>query len=107
MGDVGSQALGGGVTAIALLTNTHLLLVILGGLWVIEALSVIIQVAGFRWFGGRRVFRMAPIHHHFEMKEWPETTIITRFWIIAAIGVALGLGIFYGDFLAVGQVGGS
>ncbi|WP_420613458.1 phospho-N-acetylmuramoyl-pentapeptide-transferase [Candidatus Spongiisocius sp.] len=107
MGDVGSQALGGGITAVALLTNTHLLLVILGGLFVIEALSVIIQVAGFRWFGGRRVFRMAPIHHHFEMKEWPETTIITRFWIVAAIGVALGLGIFYGDFLAVGRVGGS
>ena len=102
MGDVGSQALGGGVTAIALLTNTHLMLVILGGLFVIEALSVIIQVVGFRWFGGRRVFRMAPIHHHFEMRDWPETTIITRFWIVGAIGVALGLGIFYADFLSVG-----
>ena len=105
MGDVGSQALGGGITALALLTNTHLLLVIIGGLFVIEALSVIIQVVGFRWFGGRRVFRMAPIHHHFEMKEWPETTIITRFWIIAAIGVGLGMGIFYGDFLAASRIG--
>ena len=106
MGDVGSQALGGGMAALALLTNTHLLLAIIGGLYVIETLSVIIQVAGFRWFGGRRVFRMAPIHHHFEMKEWPETTIITRFWILAAIGVALGLGFFYRDFLSVGGVDG-
>lgn len=107
MGDVGSQALGGGVAALALLTNTHLLLAIIGGLYVMETLSVIIQVAGFRWFGGRRVFRMAPIHHHFEMKQWPETTIIIRFWILAAIGVALGLGLFYRDFLTVGGVGGS
>lgn len=106
MGDVGSQALGGGMAALALLTNTHLLLGIIGGLYVMETLSVIIQVAGFRWFGGRRVFRMAPIHHHFEMKQWPETTIITRFWILAAIGVALGLGFFYGDFLASGGVDG-
>ena len=106
MGDVGSQALGGGMAALALLTNTHLLLVIIGGLYVVETVSVIVQVAGFRWFGGRRVFRMAPIHHHFEMKDWPETTIITRFWILAAIGVALGLGLFYGDFLAGGGVDG-
>ena len=106
MGDVGSQALGGGMAALALLTNTHLLLAILGGLYVVETLSVIVQVAGFKWFGGRRVFRMAPIHHHFEMKDWPETTIITRFWILAAIGVALGLGLFYGDFLAGGGVDG-
>ena len=106
MGDVGSQALGGGMAALALLTNTHLLLVIIGGLYVVETLSVIVQVAGFKWFGGRRVFRMAPIHHHFEMKEWPETTIITRFWILAAIGVALGLGLFYGDFLATGGADG-
>ena len=105
MGDVGSQALGGGMAALALLTNTHLLLVILGGLYVVETLSVIVQVAGFKWFGGRRVFRMAPIHHHFEMKQWPETTIITRFWILAAIGVALGLGLFYGDYLTIGGAG--
>ncbi len=111
MGDVGSQALGGGLAALALLTNTHLLLAIIGGLYVMETLSVIIQVAGFKWFGGRRVFRMAPIHHHFEMRQWPETTIIIRFWILAAIGVALGLGLFYRDFLATagvdGLVGGS
>ena len=106
MGDVGSQAMGGGIAALALLTNTHLLLAVIGGLYVVETLSVIIQVAGFRWFGGRRVFRMAPIHHHFELKGWPETTVITRFWILASIGAAMGLGLFYGDFLAAGGVEG-
>jgi phospho-N-acetylmuramoyl-pentapeptide-transferase len=98
MGDTGSQALGGAMAALALLTNTHLLLVILGGLYVMTTLSVILQVIAFRGFG-RRLFRMAPIHHHFELKGWPETTVIIRFWILAAIGVALGLGIFYGDFV--------
>ncbi len=104
MGDVGSQALGGGMAALALLTNTHLLLLVIGGLYVIETLTVIMQVVSFRWFGGRRIFRMAPVHHHFELKGWPETTIITRFWILAAIGVALGLGLFYADFIAGGGV---
>ena len=104
MGDVGSQALGGGMAALALLTNTHLLLIVVGGLYVVETMSVIMQVISFRWFGGRRIFRMAPIHHHFELKGWPETTIITRFWIMAAIGVALGLGLFYADFIAGGGV---
>ena len=104
MGDVGSQALGGGMAALALLTNTHLLLIVIGGLYVVETMSVILQVISFRWFGGRRIFRMAPIHHHFELKGWPETTIITRFWIMAAIGVALGLGLFYADFIASGGV---
>lgn len=104
MGDVGSQALGGGMAALALLTNTHLLLIVVGGLYVVETMSVILQVISFRWFGGRRIFRMAPIHHHFELKGWPETTIITRFWIMAAIGVALGLGLFYADFIAGGGV---
>lgn len=102
MGDVGSQALGGGMAALALLTNTHLLLLVLGGLYVIETLSVILQVASFHWLGGRRLFRMAPIHHHFELMGWPETTVITRLWILAAAGVAVGLGIFYADFLAAG-----
>lgn len=101
MGDVGSQSLGGGVAALALLTNTHLLLPILGGLFVMETVSVILQVGSFRLFG-RRIFRIAPIHHHFERVGWPETTIIVRFWIIAAIGVALALGFFYGDFVTSG-----
>jgi len=98
MGDTGSQALGGGMAALALLTNTHLLLVVLGGLYVVITASVIIQVAAFRGFG-RRVFRMAPLHHHFELAGWPETLIIVRFWILSGILVALGLGLFYGDFI--------
>jgi phospho-N-acetylmuramoyl-pentapeptide-transferase len=99
MGDVGSQGLGGAMAALALLTNTHLLLVVLGGLYVVETLSVIVQVIAFRGFG-RRVFRMTPIHHHFELAGWPETTIIVRFWILGALMVALGLGMFYGDFIS-------
>ncbi|MBT8216563.1 MAG: phospho-N-acetylmuramoyl-pentapeptide-transferase [Acidimicrobiia bacterium] len=100
MGDVGSQALGGAMAALALLTNTHLLLAVLGGLYLMVTVSVILQVASFRLFG-RRIFRMAPIHHHFELGGWPETTVIIRFWIIAGICVALGLGIFYGDFISM------
>lgn len=100
MGDVGSQAIGGALAAFALLTNTHLLLVVLGGLYLLETVSVIAQVFSFRVFG-KRIFRMAPIHHHFELKQWPEITVIVRFWILAGIGVALGLGIFYADFISM------
>ena len=98
MGDVGSNAIGGAIAALALLTNTHLLVIVLGGLYVLEATSVVLQIVSFRWLG-KRVFRMAPIHHHFELAGWPETTVIIRFWILAGIGVAIGLGIFYGDFV--------
>jgi len=98
MGDTGSQALGGGLAALALLTNTHLLLVVLGGLYVMVTMSVILQVFSFRVFG-KRIFLMAPVHHHFELKGWPETTVIVRFWIMSGIGVALGVGVFYADFL--------
>jgi phospho-N-acetylmuramoyl-pentapeptide-transferase len=98
MGDVGSQALGGALAALALLTNTHLLLIVLGGLYVMITVSVILQVFTFRVWG-RRIFLMAPIHHHFELKGWPETTIIIRFWIMAGLGVAVGVGVFYADFL--------
>ena len=104
MGDTGSQALGGAMAALALLTNTHLLLPVLGGLSVMITMSVIVQVAVFR-STGRRVFRMAPLQHHFELKGWPETTIIVRFWILAALFVAIGLGAFYGDFITSGGVG--
>jgi len=104
MGDVGSQALGGAMAAMALLTNTHLLLGVLGGLYVMITMSVILQVFTFRMWG-KRIFRMAPLHHHFELKGWPETTIIIRFWILAALFVALGLGLFYGDFITSGGVG--
>lgn len=98
MGDVGSQAIGGALAAMALLTNTHLLLIVLGGLYVMITMSVILQVFTFRVWG-KRIFLIAPIHHHFEMKGWPETTVIIRFWILAGLGVAIGVGIFYGDFL--------
>ena len=104
MGDTGSQALGGAMAAMALLTNTHLLLVVLGGLYVMETMSVILQVASFRVLG-KRIFRMAPIHHHFELKGWPETLIIVRFWILAGLFVALALGLFYGDFITSGGIG--
>ncbi len=100
MGDVGSQGIGGLLAALALLTNTHLLLVIVGGIFVAETLSVMLQVASFK-LTGKRVFRMAPFHFHFDLAGWPETTVVIRFWILTGIGVALGLGLFYADFIAV------
>ena len=100
MGDTGSLAIGSGLGAICLLLNLDLLLIIIGGLFVLETLSVILQVVSFRVFG-RRIFRMAPFHHHFELLGWPETTVIVRFWILAGLFAALGLGIFYGEFLTV------
>lgn len=102
MGDTGSLAIGAGLACLALTTNTALLLPIIGGVFVIETLSVILQVASFRLFGGRRIFRMAPLHHHFELLGWPETTVIIRFWILAGLCLALGLGLFYADFLSTG-----
>ena len=104
MGDTGSLAIGGMFAAMAVLTETELLLVILGGLFVVETVSVIIQVASFRLFG-RRVFKMAPIHHHFELNGWQETTVIVRFWIVAGLSVSFGLGLFYADFIARGGIG--
>jgi phospho-N-acetylmuramoyl-pentapeptide-transferase len=103
MGDTGSLALGSGLAALCLLMNLQLLLAVIGGLFVIETLSVVIQVVSFRVFH-RRVFRMAPVHHHFELLGWPETTVIVRFWVLAGLFAALGLGIFYGDFLSVAKV---
>jgi phospho-N-acetylmuramoyl-pentapeptide-transferase len=103
MGDTGSLSIGSGLAALCLLMNLDLLLVVIGGLFVIETLSVVIQVVSFRLFH-RRVFRMAPLHHHFELLDWPETTVIVRFWILAGLFAALGLGIFYGDFLSVSKV---
>ncbi len=103
MGDTGSLAIGSGLATLCLLMNLDLLLVVIGGLFVIETMSVVIQVVSFRLFG-RRVFLMAPIHHHFELLGWPETTVIVRFWILAGLFAALGLGIFYGDFLTVSKI---
>jgi phospho-N-acetylmuramoyl-pentapeptide-transferase len=102
MGDTGSLAIGAGLAALCLLLNLDLLLPIIGGLFVMETLSVIAQVVSFRVFH-RRIFRMAPIHHHFELLGWPETTVIVRFWVLGGIFVALGLGIFYADFLSVAK----
>ncbi|HUI03848.1 MAG TPA: phospho-N-acetylmuramoyl-pentapeptide-transferase [Acidimicrobiales bacterium] len=99
MGDTGSLAIGSGLAALCLQMNLQLLLPVIGGLFVIETLSVALQVVSFRVFG-RRVFRMAPLHHHFELLGWPETTVIVRFWILGGLFAALGLGIFYADFLS-------
>jgi phospho-N-acetylmuramoyl-pentapeptide-transferase len=98
MGDVGSQGIGGLLAALALLTNTHLLLVVLGAVFVAETVSVIAQVASFRTTG-KRIFRMSPLHFHFDLGGWPETVVVIRFWIMTGVGVALGLGLFYADFL--------
>ncbi|HXS65142.1 MAG TPA: phospho-N-acetylmuramoyl-pentapeptide-transferase [Streptosporangiaceae bacterium] len=98
MGDTGSLALGGVLAGLAVCTQTQLLLVILGGLFVIITLSVMIQVGSFK-LTGKRVFRMAPLQHHFELIGWAETTIVIRFWLIAGLFVALGLGLFYIEWL--------
>jgi phospho-N-acetylmuramoyl-pentapeptide-transferase len=103
MGDTGSLAVGTALAALCLLMNLDLLLVVIGGLFVVEAASVVLQIISFRLFH-RRVFKMAPIHHSFELRRWPETTIIIRFWILAGLLAALGLGIFYADFLRIGRV---
>jgi phospho-N-acetylmuramoyl-pentapeptide-transferase len=105
MGDTGSLALGGTLAALAIFTSTQLLLAVLGGLFVVETLSVIMQVASFRLLR-RRVFKMAPIHLHFELTGWPEFTVIVRFWILSGLAVAFGLGLFYAEFIARGGTGG-
>ena len=83
------------------ITNTQLLLIVIAGLYVAESASSALQIAWFK-ATGRRIFRMAPIHHHFELAGWPETTVVVRLWIVAGIGVALGLGLFYSDFIRAG-----
>jgi phospho-N-acetylmuramoyl-pentapeptide-transferase len=100
MGDTGSLALGGALAGLAILTRTELLLVILGGLFVAQTLSVMLQVGYFKLTGGRRMFRMAPLHHHFELLGWDEITVVVRFWIITGLCVAAGLGIFYAEWVA-------
>jgi phospho-N-acetylmuramoyl-pentapeptide-transferase len=99
MGDTGSLAIGAALAALSLEMNLQLLLPVIGGLFVIVTMSVVIQVVSYRLFH-RRVFLMAPLHHHFELMGWPETTVIVRFWILAGLFAALGLGIFYADFLS-------
>ena len=99
MGDTGALGLGGLIAGMAMSTRTILLLPILGGLFVIITMSVVIQVISFRTTG-KRVFRMSPLQHHFELAGWSEVNIVVRFWIIAGIGVAIALGLFYSEFLA-------
>jgi phospho-N-acetylmuramoyl-pentapeptide-transferase len=100
MGDTGSLSLGGALAGLAIFTRTELLLVILGGLLVIEVMSVIMQVGFFKLTKGKRIFKMSPLHHHFELLGWAQVTIVMRFWIIAGLFVAAGLGIFYAEWVA-------
>jgi phospho-N-acetylmuramoyl-pentapeptide-transferase len=107
MGDTGSMALGGLMAGLAIETHTELLLVVLGGLFATVTLSGIVQTGWFKYTRlrtgtGKRVFRMAPLHHHFELGGWEEVTIIVRFWIIAGMAVAFGMGLFYADFISNG-----
>jgi phospho-N-acetylmuramoyl-pentapeptide-transferase len=99
MGDVGSLALGGALAGIAITLRIQILLAVLGFLFVLITASVIIQVAYFKISGGKRVFKMAPLQHHFELLGWGEVTIVIRFWIIASLGVAAGLGLFYAQWV--------
>lgn len=100
MGDVGSLALGGALAGLAITLRIELLLAALGGLFVIITMSVIIQILYFKVSGGKRVFRMAPLQHHFELLGWAEVTIVIRFWIIAGLSVAAGLGLFYAQWVS-------
>ena len=98
MGDVGALGLGAALGLLGITTNTMLLLPVICGLQVTEILSVAAQMGSYRYFGHRRIFKMSPIHHHFELIGWPETTVIIRFWLISGIFVAVALGIYYADF---------
>jgi phospho-N-acetylmuramoyl-pentapeptide-transferase len=100
MGDTGSLSLGAALAGLAVLTRTELLLVILGGLFLVETLSVMVQVGYFKVTKGKRILRMAPLHHHFEMLGWEQVTVVIRFWIITGLCVAAGLGVFYAEWVA-------
>jgi len=99
MGDTGSLALGGVIAGLSVLSRTEMLAVVLGALFVAEVTSVVVQILAFRTTG-RRVFRMAPFHHHFELVGWAETTVIIRFWLLTAIACGLGVALFYSEWLA-------
>ncbi len=100
MGDTGSLALGGLVAGLSILTSTEMLLIVIAGLFVVEMASVVIQILVFKT-RHIRVFKMAPFHHHFELSGWAETTVLVRFWLLAAMSAALGLGLFYADWLSL------
>jgi phospho-N-acetylmuramoyl-pentapeptide-transferase len=99
MGDTGALALGGAYAGLSIVTRTEVLAAIIGGLFVLIVASDIIQIAWFRISGGKRVFKMAPLHHHFELLGWKEATIVIRFWLIAILCVAVGLGLFYAEWV--------
>jgi phospho-N-acetylmuramoyl-pentapeptide-transferase len=99
MGDTGSLALGGALAGLSILSRTEILAAIIGGLFVLVVLSDVIQI-GFFKMTGKRVFKMAPLHHHFELSGWGEVTIVIRFWIIAGLFVAAGIGVYYGEWVA-------
>lgn len=99
MGDTGSMSLGGALAALAILSRTEILLVLVGGLFVIVTGSVILQRAYFKITKGRRIFLMSPLHHHFELKGWAEITVVVRFWIIAGLSVLSGIGLFYLEWI--------
>jgi phospho-N-acetylmuramoyl-pentapeptide-transferase len=94
MGDTGSLGLGAGIAALAIVTKTELLLLLIGGIYLAETLSVVLQVASFK-LTGKRIFRMAPIHHHFEMVGWSETKIMVRFWIVTGIMAGAGFALYF------------
>ncbi len=99
MGDTGAMGLGGALAALAILSRTEILLVLIGGLFVIVTGSVILQRAYFKITGGKRIFLMSPLHHHFELKGWAEITVVVRFWIIAGLSVLAGIGLFYLEWI--------
>jgi phospho-N-acetylmuramoyl-pentapeptide-transferase len=101
MGDTGSLALGGLVAGLSMMTRTELLMIVIGGIFAVEMLSVILQIAMFR-ATGKRIFRMAPFHHHFELAGWAETTVIIRFWLLGGVCAMFGLGLFYSEWLTAG-----
>ncbi len=102
MGDTGSLAIGGGFAALSVLTRTELLMVVIAGLFVIITASVVLQIGWFKLSKGKRLFKMAPLQHHFELIGWAEVTITIRFWIICGLFVVAGLGLFYAEWI-VGQ----
>ena len=102
MGDTGSLALGGALAAVAIMSRTELLLVIVGGIFVMGTASVLIQTTYFKLTHGRRIFLMSPIHHHFELKGWPQVTVVVRFWILAGMLATIGLSIFYAEWVSMG-----
>lgn len=99
MGDTGAMGLGGALAALAILSRTEILLVLIGGLFVIVTGSVILQRAYFKITKGKRIFLMSPLHHHFELKGWAEITVVVRFWIIAGLSVLAGIGLFYLEWI--------